>query len=185
MANIKVSEMTEASVFDDGDYTMIIQGNANKKISHENMLGDIKDNIGNLSNLTTTDKTDLVSAINENNTNIVGLETYSLNETDTGKIWIDGSKIYRKVIDFGALPNTATKEIDMNINDYRQLAEPVRGFTYKNNVSDSFPLPYISTAGDIYNIDLAVTTNNKIRLRTKTDRSDVNAYIILEYIKTS
>ena len=73
MANIKVSEMTEATVFDDGDYTMIIQGNTSKKISHENMLGDIEDNIGNLSNLTTTNKTDLVSAINETNTNITNI----------------------------------------------------------------------------------------------------------------
>ena len=38
MANIKVSEMTEATSFDDGDYTMIVQANQNKKISKENLL---------------------------------------------------------------------------------------------------------------------------------------------------
>ena len=78
MANIKVSEMTEATSFDDGDYTMIIQSNGNKKISHENILGDIETNIstntsnitaldteiGNITNLTTTDKTSVVNAIN-------------------------------------------------------------------------------------------------------------------------
>lgn len=79
MANIKVSEMTEATSFDDGDYTMIVQANQNKKISKENILGNIEDdistintnistintNIGNLSNLETEDKTSIVNSINE------------------------------------------------------------------------------------------------------------------------
>lgn len=74
MANIKVSEMTEANSFDDGDYTMIVQANQNKKISKENMLSDIptiqsnittiNTNIGNLTNLQTPTTDDLVSAIN-------------------------------------------------------------------------------------------------------------------------
>lgn len=41
MANIKVSELTEAVSFEDEDYTMIIQGNQNKKISKENMLNNL------------------------------------------------------------------------------------------------------------------------------------------------
>ena len=65
MANIKVSEMTEATSFDDGDYAMIVQANQNKKISKENMIGNIENNIGNLTNLATEDKTSLVNATNE------------------------------------------------------------------------------------------------------------------------
>lgn len=64
MANIKVSEMTEATAFEDGDYTMIIQGNQNKKISHENILGDIKDDISTINNN--------ISLINTNISNITG-----------------------------------------------------------------------------------------------------------------
>ena len=74
MANIKVSEMTEATSFDDGDYTMIVQANQNKKISKENMLSDIptiqnnittiNNNIGNLTNLETSDKSSIVNSIN-------------------------------------------------------------------------------------------------------------------------
>lgn len=65
MANIKVSEMTEATSFDDGDYTMIVQANQNKKIVKENLLGNIEANIGDLSQLETSDKTNLVNAVNE------------------------------------------------------------------------------------------------------------------------
>lgn len=64
MANIKVSEMTEATSFDDGDYTMIVQANQNKKISHENILGNIKDDISTINNN--------ISLINTNISNITG-----------------------------------------------------------------------------------------------------------------
>ena len=78
MANIKISEMTEATVFDDGDYTMIVQANQNKKIARENILGDIEDdistintnissintNIGDLTQLKTASKDNLVNSIN-------------------------------------------------------------------------------------------------------------------------
>lgn len=38
MANIKVSEMTEATQFNNSDYVMILQTNSNKRISKTNML---------------------------------------------------------------------------------------------------------------------------------------------------
>lgn len=78
MANIKVSEMTEATSFDDGDYTMIVQANQNKKISKENIFFNLEDeistnasnistintNIGDLTNLKTVDTTNIVNSIN-------------------------------------------------------------------------------------------------------------------------
>jgi hypothetical protein len=78
MANIKVSEMTEATSFDDGDYTMIVQANQNKKIAKENIFSDLENeiatnangistintNIGDLEDLETSDTSSLVNAIN-------------------------------------------------------------------------------------------------------------------------
>ena len=40
-------------------------GYSSKKVTREQLLSDLKDDLGNLSNLTTTVKTDLVSAVNE------------------------------------------------------------------------------------------------------------------------
>ena len=65
MADIKVSEMTEATTFDDNDYTMIVQANQSKKIAKTNMFNDINTNIGDMTSLETTDKSSLVNAINE------------------------------------------------------------------------------------------------------------------------
>jgi len=39
------------------------------------------------------------------------IDDYSETEFATNKQWIDGRKIYRKVINFGALPNATTKSV--------------------------------------------------------------------------
>jgi len=78
MANIKVSELTEATTFENDDYTMIVQANQSKKITKENLLNDVNNNISNIENdildinttigdteeLKTVDKTDVVNSIN-------------------------------------------------------------------------------------------------------------------------
>ncbi len=48
MANIKVSELSETTTFNDDDYTMIVQNNENKKISKENMLNDIYEKVNDI-----------------------------------------------------------------------------------------------------------------------------------------
>ena len=52
---------------------------------------------GNLADLTTTDKTNLVAAINEVKAS-AGQAQYSTSEFDTKKKWIDGKKIYGRVL---------------------------------------------------------------------------------------
>ena len=41
--------------------------------------------------------------------------SYSTNEVKTGGKWIDGKPIYRKVVDFGALPNASEKTVTLII----------------------------------------------------------------------
>lgn len=71
MANIKVSEMTEATVFDDGDYTMIVQANQSKKISKENMFSDIDNDISTI-NENIDEISETINTINTNISNITG-----------------------------------------------------------------------------------------------------------------
>ena len=111
MANIKVSEMTEATSFDDGDYTMIVQANQNKKISKENMLSDIptiqnnistiNNNIGNLTNLETVDTTNIVNSINS----LVPVVLYNSEEPNEGSVTLNDdytNYTYLEVIGVGA-----------------------------------------------------------------------------------
>ena len=125
MANIKVSEMTEATSFDDGDYTMIVQANQNKKISKENILGDIENNIGNLTELETTDKSNIVKSINEVNAIAVNNEknnVYSETEIDTGKKWLNNKSIYKKTILLSS-PSTINQWITVTTLPYETLID--------------------------------------------------------------
>lgn len=179
MANIKVSEMTEATSFDDGDYTMIVQANQNKKISKENMLLEV----GKLSNLETTNKSNIVNSINEVNniaTNNAKDNIYSLNEIDTGKTWIDGKPIYRKTLFISALPNATTILYDTTVTNLREFiylyGRASGGLIINGARPDSSSLEI----GAWYD-----ETQDKIRVATGIDRSNMSAYITILYTKST
>ena len=107
---------------------------------------------------------------------------YSQNEIDTGKIWIDGKQIYRKVINCGVLPNNSIKRIPINIaniNEIIDLIVTASSSTDKLTLS----LPFI-------NIDGATVTAYKqeddIILGANVDVSYYEkSFAILEYTKTT
>ncbi len=110
--------------------------------------------------------------------------TYSTEETIIGT-WIDGKPIYRKVIDFGALPNSTTKtyntgdlKIDTLIN-MNGMSESTTGFI------SGIPFVYIDNVN--YGISIQYNKNtNQISVKTGYDRSaQTKTYIILEYTKTT
>jgi len=136
-------------------------------------------NIGNLENLKTDDKSNLANSINE----LKSAEVYSTDEVKTNKIWIDDKPIYRKVINFGTLPNAADKFVDPNIIDLERIIT-MRGLAYNVEDGNAFPLPNVTTSGSQYTIDIAII-NKQIRIRTAIDRTSMTAYVILEYTKTT
>lgn len=134
--------------------------------------------VGDLSNLTTTNKSNLVNAINEVNTNLTNLNTYSTTETIVGK-WIDNKPIYRKVINFGALPNATTKSVALGIANIDQVVN-LNCIATSGTIIRT--LPTGSPSGDEYNIDFYITGSN-IEINTGIDRSAYSAYVIIEYTK--
>lgn len=119
---------------------------------------------------------DFVSAIDDV---IEAKGTYSTTETDTGKVWIDGKKIYRKVVDIGTLPNNATKSVAhniANIGDYCIVSGQV-----KSSGGTSFPIPHVES---IASQDINVLMNaTYVNIETYTNRSDLTGFVILEYTK--
>lgn len=119
------------------------------------------------------------------------INTYSTEETFTGKYWIDGKKIYRKVINFGALPNATVKNVltglqieSINIVNYYGIANgiDVSGNRFSLTLPDTHPNNpeqatrlSINTKENEYNLVII----------TGTDRSNYTAYIIIEYTKTT
>lgn len=111
-----------------------------------------------------------------------GLPSYFTTETDTGMKWIDGKTIYRKVIDFGALPNATEKVVQHGINNLDTI---VNVSCISKNTSNGvyFIIPLASTAGLSSCIYILATTQN-ITIGAGSDRTSFNkTYVTLEYTK--
>lgn len=138
-------------------------------------VNEINSNVGDLSTLDTSTKTSLVGAVNE----IIGNESYSETEVKTNKVWIDGSPIYRKVINFGNLPNNSTKRVSHNISNLGRIIRFDAISSYQTTI---LPIPYVSDT-TAYDINIYFT-DTEIDIATYFDRSSYTAYIVLEYTKS-
>lgn len=107
---------------------------------------------------------------------------YSLNETDTGKIWIDGKKIYRKVILLPAIAKDASYQEDLSsleISAYINFCGMAR-------IADDVFVPLlVSDEQDVaYNTYISFI-EKKLNLKNGVKRSILDGYAILEYTKTT
>lgn len=106
---------------------------------------------------------------------------YSIEEVDTGYVWIDGSKIYKKTIPLGNLPNSNSKTVPHNISNLGYVTE-YSVFATDGNIQ--IPLPFswpLGTNGDV----ALYIDGGDIRIITGSDRSGSVAYATLCYTKTS
>ena len=111
------------------------------------------------------------------------VDVYSYDEVKTNKVWIDGKPIFRKVVDFGNLPNVATsKYVDHNISNLDMVTELYA--IGKRNDNFIFPIPYINRQTIGNGIQLDLTASNQIEISVGTDRSNIYAYVVIEYTKT-
>ena len=109
--------------------------------------------------------------------------SYSTEEVNTGKKWIDGKPIYRKVVNYGALPNATSKAVAHNITniDYVVSMQGVASIPAGNKI----PLPYVDTTTFSNGVQM-YTTSNDVVLQTQANRSNyTNTYVTIEYTKTT
>ena len=107
---------------------------------------------------------------------------YSQNEIDTGKIWIDGKKIYRKVILLPAIAKGTEYRIDLSsltASNYIQLY----GFT---KIKENYFIPLLNSDEQTQTLNTFIgITNNVLRFLNGADREILSGYAILEYTKTT
>ena len=108
---------------------------------------------------------------------------YSTSEQDTGCKWIDGKKIYKKTIDFGALPNNAIKNVDHGVANIAQVVKIEGIISFGSNTWSNIPLVY-QGVDSIYNAEFQVTTT-QVHCATSKDRSNLSAIITFYYTKTT
>lgn len=103
-------------------------------------------------------------------------QIYSTSEQVIGT-WL-GKPLYRKVIDFGSLPNATYKEVAHNISNFNAIVN-VYGSAIRSDKT-SIPLPYASSNY----VELYINAT-KVTITTTSDRSLFNGYVTLEYTKTT
>lgn len=108
---------------------------------------------------------------------------YSTTEINTGAKWIDGSAIYKKTINFGALPNATSKGVSAGISNLDYIIK-IEGTAYDPNADTTICLPTASTTATA-SLDVW-SQNGLIYVDTDADRSSYStSYITLYYTKSS
>lgn len=106
---------------------------------------------------------------------------YSTSETNTGKKWIDGKPIYRKVIATGNLPGSNEAIINTGITNADKLVH-LYGAVQNSNC---LPLPYVNTDGNSIQIWLG-SSMDVLHIRTNSSGwTAYTGYVVVEYTKTT
>ena len=122
-----------------------------------------------------------ITSVNEKAMKEIAKEVYSTEEQVVGT-WVDGKPIYRKVIDFGALPNSTLKQVPHGISDIDAIVS-LNGVTFAKNKTAT-PIPYVYT-DSINTVSLFLEGTN-VCIQTFGDKTSyINTYVTLEYTKTT
>ena len=107
---------------------------------------------------------------------------YDTSERVVG-IYTDGKPLYKKVINFGALPNAKSKEVAHGITNINASSfKLVQAFA--NRPNDTITIPFLNLTSLSGAINLLVTTTN-VKITTGEDRSNSTAFVYLYYTKTT
>lgn len=116
-------------------------------------------------------------------------EKYSTEETFTGKYWINGKKIYRKVYEVGTLPTAKQiKQIPLNCPEMERVLD-LYGYAYNPNTGSNYTFPIITNTPTTTSNLTAVPNVTKQIINLYSEITDYSiyteTYITLEYTKTT
>ena len=110
------------------------------------------------------------------------IANYSTSESDTGMRWIDSKPIYRKVVNFGTLPNASAKAVNHGISNLDTVVN-FYGSIFNTTTGDRLSLNVPSPSGPLYDI-LTTVTDTQVKINCAVDRSHQNAIVVIEYTKS-
>jgi hypothetical protein len=120
------------------------------------------------------------SDMNEIKQGINNSTSYSTTEQVVGT-WIGNKPIYRKVIECGALPNNANKDVTHNIQNLG-ITIKCNGMAIRTSDSRALTIPDSTPNTEIG----CGITNTNVYITTHNDRSSFNySFLVLEYTKTT
>lgn len=113
----------------------------------------------------------------------VGTEYYFVTqETKTNGIWWDGRPIYRKMVLVTSLPNNTYAIINHGIDNIEEYVH-IYGMATRSSDGVSLIIGGARTDSNGMCIDVRADSKTELRITTGIDRSDMYAYIVIEYTK--
>ena len=111
-------------------------------------------------------------------------KNYSTNEVATNDTWVDGKPIYRKAVYISSLPDTTTQYYAHNISNVDHFTN-LYGMAYRDSDGYEQSINAVRTSPTA-TIGARIAQNKTyIEMDTGMDRSNMYAYVILEYTKTT
>lgn len=107
---------------------------------------------------------------------------YSTTEINTGAKWIDGSAIYKKTINFGALPLSGNKSVAHSIANFSTLVD-IKAMLY-DTVSLRYK-PLNLPQGNNTDWVVVEVNDTNVYAYVGSDFSNTTAYVTLYYTKSS
>lgn len=105
--------------------------------------------------------------------------SYSTSEVDTHMKWIDGRTIYKKTIEWGAMPN-ATRVNKTGQFPNNATIINIEAIAMTATAAHNMQYVYDALVDSVF---VGNTANGQLSISTTTDRSTWNAYITLYYCK--
>lgn len=102
-------------------------------------------------------------------------------EVDTGKIWINGKPIYRKVVEKTTISSGSTNAVNHNISNFGEL---VLADGYLKVGSSYYLLSRPAVGNFNYYVELIVTST-QVQFKTGGDANFDKGVAIIEYTKSS
>lgn len=107
---------------------------------------------------------------------------YSENEVVIGT-WLN-KPLYRKIINFGALPNNVAKIILHNINNVETFVT-IRGIG-RTSTNTAYSIPHVSNPNMFSGLSVSIRANaTELTISTNADATAHTAYVIIEYTKAT
>lgn len=112
---------------------------------------------------------------------IIAEEVYTTSEAAIGSY--NGSTLYRKTVDFGALPNNTSKDVAHNITNLSRVVN-TKAYAYRS--SDGFTIGLNFSSPTLENNLNFLTNGTNIRVTSGSNFSSyAECYVTLEYTKTA
>ena len=107
---------------------------------------------------------------------------YSTAEVDTGRKWIDGKTIYKKTINFGALPNNTSKSVAHGITGITYVID-AKGFADNGSMGGAVFIPQVSPVNLSWNVSVEVTATDIVIITRDNYANRTRSYVTIEYVK--